>query len=426
VISGEVRRRHRQRGVALVVLLAIVAFVLIGALLTTIHESGAEIEHQRLTTLALGMARDALIARAATDRTRPGSLPCPDTNNDGSAELFAGVNCPGAYVGRLPWRTLGLPDLRDGYGERLWYALSPNFRDLPTAFTGTALNSDTPGLLTVTGTQAANNVIAIIFSPGPPLDGQFRDAANENLVSNYLEGDNATSGDQSFVTGATTGTFNDQALLITADMLWPAVEQRVAEQTLSCLYRFVQLQPSANGRFPWPATDLTYADNATAQLFGRIPTDLTNTNNSLGLAPGTLNWQVDVPQPGAGPSLCFDATTWWGDWRQYLFYSIADAFKPGTGAPGSCPSNCLYVNNKDSVSVAVIVAGRTIAANPTQARPSNNPSDYLETDPVTSTNNATGGADGIHFAKAIATYSAAINFNDRLVCMRSSPGAPCP
>jgi hypothetical protein len=24
-------------------------------------------------------------------------------------------------MGRLPWKTLRLPDLRDGHGERLWY-----------------------------------------------------------------------------------------------------------------------------------------------------------------------------------------------------------------------------------------------------------------------------------------------------------------
>jgi len=418
---SKTRRGHHQHGVALVVLLAIVAFVLIGALLTALHGSGGEAKRERQTSLALGMARDALIARAASDPSRPGSLPCPDVDNDGDAEspvAFGGV-CP-SYVGRFPFRTLRMPDLRDGNGDRLWYALSPVFRDHPSAGT---LNSDSPGQLTVTGTQAANNVIAIVFSPGPPLGGQLRDPANELLVSNYLEGDNATTGDQSFETGLTTGTFNDRALVLTADMLMPAVEQRVAQQTLSCLYRFSQ-QAGANGRFPWPTVDLSYNDNATAQLFGRIPTDLTNTNASLGLAPGTLTWPVDLPQPGAVASSCFDTTTWWVYWRQYLFYDVSDAFKPGIGPPGSCPLNCVDVNGQGSVTVVVIVAGRRIAANPTQGpRPSTNASDYLETDPVTSIDNAAGGTA---FAKANATYSTTINFNDRLVCMRVSPTAPCP
>jgi hypothetical protein len=46
------------------------------------------------------------------------------------ADLFAGQNCP-AYVGRLPWKTLDLTELVDGYGDRLWYAISPGLRDHP-------------------------------------------------------------------------------------------------------------------------------------------------------------------------------------------------------------------------------------------------------------------------------------------------------
>jgi hypothetical protein len=36
-------------------------------------------------------------------------------------------------LGRLPWKTLGLPDLRDGDGERLWYAVSSATRACSTA-----------------------------------------------------------------------------------------------------------------------------------------------------------------------------------------------------------------------------------------------------------------------------------------------------
>ncbi len=33
-------------------------------------------------------------------------------------------------LGRLPWKTLGLPDLRDAFGERLWYAVSSKHKGL--------------------------------------------------------------------------------------------------------------------------------------------------------------------------------------------------------------------------------------------------------------------------------------------------------
>src|SRR5688572_33016507 len=124
---------------------------------------------------SLELARQALIGRAVADATRPGSLPCPDNDDDGSADLFAGSACA-SYIGRLPWRTLGVGDLRDQHGQRLWYALSPAFRDHPAA---PPLNSDTRGSLTVysnsEATVLASDAIAVVFAPGFPLRAQVRD-----------------------------------------------------------------------------------------------------------------------------------------------------------------------------------------------------------------------------------------------------------
>src|ERR1700675_860066 len=125
------RRRRivaRQKGFALMLLLLLVGAGVGAALFSFLSSSRLGLERDQKTTAALAQAKDALIGRAASDNNRPGSLPCPDTNNDGSAELFVGNNCP-SYIGRLPWRTLGLPDLRDSSGERLWYALSSTLRD---------------------------------------------------------------------------------------------------------------------------------------------------------------------------------------------------------------------------------------------------------------------------------------------------------
>ena len=58
----------------------------------------------------------------------------------------------------------------------LWYALSPNFRDHPSAG---PLNSDTAGQLLITGASPANNVIAIVFAPGAAVGNQIRD----NVIS---------------------------------------------------------------------------------------------------------------------------------------------------------------------------------------------------------------------------------------------------
>src|SRR5688572_16802996 len=152
----------RQRGQAMLLTVLLLAVGVAGLVYTLATPARFSLAADATTSAALAQAKVALIGRAALDQTIPGSLPCPDTDNDGSAELFAGNDCP-SYVGRLPWRTLGLPDLRDGNGERLWYALSPNFRDHST---GGALNSSTAGTLSVAGTQPAAGLAAIVFAPG--------------------------------------------------------------------------------------------------------------------------------------------------------------------------------------------------------------------------------------------------------------------
>ena len=154
--------RSLTRGHALLFLLLLTAAVGV-----TLFVYGASTEVTRAinadakTRAVLEQARAALIARAVSDANRPGSLPCPDAvtstpNNvpdDGIADLLVGNACP-SYIGRLPWRTLGVGDLRDAHGERLWYALSPNFRDDNSV----QINSDSKGTLTVYAGSSANAV----------------------------------------------------------------------------------------------------------------------------------------------------------------------------------------------------------------------------------------------------------------------------
>ncbi len=125
---------HRQmRGGAS--LLAIIVVAILVLLLARLFAGflGAEdvSDRDKVSLEALTQAKAGLIAYAVsvqpdTYAKRPGELPCPDLDNDGDAE----ITCFQAEqrIGRLPWRTLKLPDLRDGYGERLWYALSSTFQ----------------------------------------------------------------------------------------------------------------------------------------------------------------------------------------------------------------------------------------------------------------------------------------------------------
>ena len=412
---------RRQRGLALLILLALLG-IIAAVLIIKISASAADTTDQdRNTARALGLAREALIARAVNDANSPGSLPCPDTNNDGVAELFAGTDCP-SYIGRLPWKTLGLPDLRDGYGERLWYALSANFRD-NLAFA--PINSDTLGQLTVTGLAPTNNVIAIVFAPGPSMGAEQRDSANENNPANYLEGSNGlpsppASPNLNYVALQPSDTFNDRLLAITSDMVFPEVERRVAREARACLDAFSK-QALANNRYPWaaPLTDVVSFADAPNTLAGRMPRVLTNTQASL---DPSVTWVNPIP---ALSQPCFGPGTWWDQWKELLFYHVSQAYEPSTSPTGSCPTNCLTVNGVGSVKVVVIVAGHAFAANPNQSARTVNKTaatNYLELDSSSGVDNSLMSGT---YAKAPVRITPTAHFNDRLECWQESGAWPC-
>ncbi len=182
-ISGN---RRRQRGIALLMILAItgiLAVVLVGNALIRKH---TEQERLAVTQAALAQAKEALIAYAVSRMDRdydgapdvPGHLPCPSVslptgaNDEGNEEPSCSAENV-TVVGRLPWKTLGIAPPRDGSGECLWYAVSGRFKNNPR---GDIVNWDTEGHIRVLGTNGqviANKVAAVIFAPGPAV-GQTR------------------------------------------------------------------------------------------------------------------------------------------------------------------------------------------------------------------------------------------------------------
>lgn len=252
--------RHRpQNGF---VLIAVVIIVLGAAafVLHSVNASAWRADRHQVTHQALLKAKEALVARAVTDDNRPGSLPCPDTDNDGQAELFAGNACP-SYVGRLPWQTLGLPDLRDGSGERLWYVLSPSHRDHPAA---EPINSNTGGLLNMVGSEPAAGLLAVVVAPGQALlragaaATQNRDCsvpANCLNAVNYLDisgTDNAVGG-PNLIQAAESDSFNDRLMAVRADDVMPLVEKRAGREFAQKLRDHFDTWQAAAGKgfYPW-------------------------------------------------------------------------------------------------------------------------------------------------------------------------------
>jgi hypothetical protein len=300
-------------GSAAILLIAVLFTVAATWFATSLGANAVRSERERKTSSALAQAKQALIGRAAIDTSLPGSLPCPDmithiagsnVPDDGIADLFAGNNCP-SYVGRLPWRTLGLVDLRDADGERLWYALSPNFRDYASLV---RINDATTGTLSITGTTPLTNVVAVVFSPGTVMGGQSRSGAvNQNNVVNYLEGLNAAGG-AAFVAQPADGNFNDRLVTITVADLMAIVEKRVANEITAGLNRHFL----ANSVLPNPALPSDFS----CQPHGDPSLCLPSASPIPGLLPRNLS-------PGAG----WAGTTFpgWFDsnWRTSMTYAVA-------------------------------------------------------------------------------------------------------
>ncbi len=208
-------------------MIVIMVIGIAAVLITSLSTSALNNKRHERTSEALAQAKQALIGRAVSDPNRPGELPCPDVNDDGISipgDDYSGSNCK-SLIGRLPYKTLGLPDLRDGSGERLWYALSNPFHANGSA----TLNSDLSGDISISGTLSANNIIAIVFSPGNPISGQSRistqtascSTLNDDVVAqsccatNYLENPNSNQSaanntiNVSYHSDVPTESFND-------------------------------------------------------------------------------------------------------------------------------------------------------------------------------------------------------------------------
>lgn len=370
--------------------MALLLFLLLGIgiaislFLPTWNRSAGRLEQERQTQNSLNQAKQALIAYAVSvypsGNTRPGDLPCPDTNNDGKKESscgnMSGSTGQAARLGRLPWKDLGLPDLRDGSGERLWYAVSNNFKENTRRF---PLNSDTPGSIRYVDSDGnvVPDVIAVIIAPGPPIQRmnaasvQDRSAAGENTPSNYLDAtateDNADFIDYDAANGFANGIVrdaqgrvlvNDTMLVVTYSDLMPLLERKVAATALDCLNRYAAYSDGTYnnlGRYPWPVDMVNSAadhyEDVANTLFGRIPSIMTNSNASAANM---------LPVWGAIPE-CSITDPWFRDnWREQVFYAIANAYKPGATLP-ACGA-CLTIGTKANARVAVIMARRALSA----------------------------------------------------------------
>lgn len=256
-----------QRGMALIVLLFLIGLAGTTYIVKNFDATAARIKRDQRTTEALEEAKAAIVAWSLM-QTVPGRLPCPEdtaaigTANEGQ-EASGSCSNSQPSVGRLAWRTLGLGDLRDGNGDRLWYVISPGFRNSP-------INSDTTPQITADGAQAA----AIVFSAGPALGTQSRpvpSAGSPPIASDYLDTPNSTANQTAFVSTPQSDTFNDRMLMIKIDDFIPAVEKLALAEVKTSLNNYF----TTYGYYPFAATlGATSSANQCVQnnLQGLLPT----------------------------------------------------------------------------------------------------------------------------------------------------------
>lgn len=438
-----VRAVPAQRGMALMLMLVVVGVAALGLLVNFLSRAAFKTESERKTAVALAQAKAALIGYAAGvalagGSERPGDLPCPDNHPAGDPlEGTPSAPCSGNALGRLPWKKLGLPDLRDGSGERLWYAVSVNFKNSPRSGT---LNSDTFGTLTVRGPDGAvindgsgaGGAIAVVIAPGGALvrrDNvqQERSAANYNNPAHYLDcagdapacgiednRDFINGGANGFIQGETGGAggnpvVNDRLIAVAYGDLMPLLEKRVAKEALLCLADYAA-QGQNKGRYPWAAkldgaAAPNYDDDSGAR-FGRLPDTFLRTVADSG---GAM-------KNGWTTACNLNLGAWWNNWKQMAFFALADAHKPASplanpacGVTGTCLAVTPLAGGANKQTVVLVAGKRLAGIAGGQPRTSNankgDPANYLEDD-----NNPNAPPPAA--ADAYARQPAGASFND--------------
>jgi len=287
-------RRHRQRGAALILLLAI---LVMGAGWFVIRRldaiAGDFTAAKRAYNAAVLMrAKQALIGYVAAQAAKafednPGALPCPEA--PGSFNSSSGTDgrtqtpgCTTPVVGRFPWRTIGTDKFVDAAGEPLWYVVSPGWTK-PNAATNTVINSNSTGQLTLDGT---GDVVALIIAPGRPLQIDASPGCTARVqrrttpaptidFRDYLDCENASSPvNVTFVSTGPSASFNDQVLSVTGLEMLPGIEAAVATRFER---QFAPQIRTAYSTGSWPANPAlpfaaTFANPATSSFKGAAAT----------------------------------------------------------------------------------------------------------------------------------------------------------
>ncbi len=454
---------RRQRGAALLVFMLVVVVATSVILLGAVRRDAQITRRQTDTREVLNVARQALLDYALLRSDRgdgvPFALPCPDIDDsggfaDGEAHTSA-CGAPGVTVaGRLPWRTLGVPALRDAAGSCLWYVVSGGWKDAG-AQTAAMINEDSNGALRLydvesgallAGSRPADRPVAAIIAPLQPVAAQTRppsmpgrECAPGAVADDYLDTDVASGISNASLSGipdtidvlaATSGrqaTHNDRIATVSrADIARyaaarPDFTARLRDLGLAaaaCVADYAAHNPGGanDRRLPWPTgvaladyrVDASYDDTASGPASGRLADIVDDSNAVTGNAIARVLSDCD---PVAVPAWNASTAARWSHWKDHFFYAVAPSFAPDAAVPSAC-SSCLTVNGAGAYAAVIVFAnmrldGQVRDAPPLDADTRQFAANYLEGA------NATVPGTVTDFVSGAATAT----FNDMLFCI---------
>lgn len=462
---------HRQRGAALLLLMLVVIIASAAVLLANANSDDSRTRRLIDTRDRLAQSKDALLQYAVLNPDlnsgQPVSLPCPDL--DGSGGFAEGVahtsNCGVAgvsVIGRLPWRTLEIPALKDAGAECLWYVVSGSFKNAAAA-TATMINADSNGQLqlvnldsgsVVEGVLPQDRPVAMVIAAMRPVDGQTRPAAVAGAQCSpgfgraaFLDTDVASGLSNALISGAANTLdvyaayagiepgHNDRIITISRAEIATRVERRPDHQAnmrslglaaAACIANYAASNPGGmtDRRMPWPAAvtladyrdDAAYDDADNGFFSGRLPDVVDDSSLSTG---NTIGRALSDCDPLQVPAWSATMLTRWQNWKDHFFYAVADSHVPTAIVPSTC-SNCLTVNGAGQYAGVLVfsgsrldVLGQVRNAPPIDADTKSNVQNYLEGN---NANNVPGPGTLIDYSSQPSTNT----FNDLLFCIDDS------
>ncbi|MBF0296787.1 MAG: hypothetical protein HQL96_16505 [Magnetococcales bacterium] len=225
--------RTGQRGAAMLLMMSVLVMAGLSFALNALLIKSTRVREDQRASRALAAAKEALLAYAVANdwAANKGRFPCPDSGSvggyDGGGNSGACGGNGTAAFGLLPWKTLGLANLRDGDNAPILYAVSGRYKSGSTLSIAALPTSDLLTFNNSANASATLDYVAVLIAPGAQLAGQTRDVAvtAANQRSQFLEKRYA-SADTDFEVARIDreGGYNDRVIGITHNELIAALQ----------------------------------------------------------------------------------------------------------------------------------------------------------------------------------------------------------